>query len=258
MLLYEKDHSEGREYFFTASNINMKFPKHLHRSFELIYVSQGTLQLQIGQRWHTLTAGNAALILPGQVHAYASAGFSENHLCIFSEDFVPDFYRFIRTKTVEEPVFALEDARLIGRLCSKEDNRFSIKAMLYAVAGQFVNRCAISEPKAYTDTELLERTIIYVQEHFTEKITLNTLAQSLGYHYNYLSAYLNEHLGMHFCEFVNLYRIDYACELLQVEGMAVSDIAQKCGFETIRSFNRNFKLLQGCTPMEYRARRVAD
>ena len=258
MLFYENDHSKKREYMLMHRNTDMCFPNHLHRSFEFIFVHSGTLELSIGTKIYILQAGQAALIFPCQVHAYHTKEHSGSQLCIFSEDLVPDFCLLIRGKRVESPVFPLEPEEVSRLLDSCRASSFAMKATLYRIAHLFVSHCPLLPAEHADDPALLERIIDYVQAHFLEKLTLNDLAQTLGYHYNYLSGYISQHLGLHFCAFVNLYRADYACELLQQPELSISTVAQQCGFETIRSFNRNFLRFQGCTPQAYRSRTISQ
>ena len=58
---------------------------------------------------------------------------------------------------------------------------------------------------------------------------------------------------MDFASFVNKYRIQFACELLKNSDEDVTQIAMKCGFSTIRNFNRVFKNETGQTPKDYRS-----
>lgn len=58
---------------------------------------------------------------------------------------------------------------------------------------------------------------------------------------------------MDFASFVNKYRIQFACELLKNSDEDVTQIAMKCGFSTIRNFNRVFKNETGQMPKDYRS-----
>ena len=254
MLLYETDHSQKREYMVMHATTNLNFQNHLHRSFEFICVRSGALEIRIGAKKYPLLAGQAALIFPCQVHAYHTQAHSESQLCIFSEDLVPDFSRMIRGMRVESPVFPITLEESAQLLDGRKDTPFALKAALYRIVHLFITHCPLVPAERTDDPALLERIIDYVQTNFQQKLTLHDLAQALGYHYNYLSGYISQHLGLHFCAFVNLYRADYACELLQQPELSISAVAQQCGFETIRSFNRNFLRFQGCTPQVYRSR----
>jgi AraC-like DNA-binding protein len=59
-------------------------------------------------------------------------------------------------------------------------------------------------------------------------------------------------------EYLNMTRIDKACELLLREDVAMTDVAHRVGFQTASSFNRNFKRLTGSTPLQWKLRAVRE
>ena len=249
MYFYEQIHSNERNYLYCQSNTNFSFPLHLHRSFEFIYVQDGTMNIQIGNQNYSLQKNKAALIFPGQLHAGFTKDHSKSFLCIFSADYIYDFYNLIKGKTAKNPTFPFHSSTFIEQLTS-DNNSFVIKSILYNIAGQFINSCSLTDTED-EDFELLGNIINYIQKQFSEQISLKQLAKKLGYHYNYISSYINENIGTNFRTLVNMFRIDYACELLAKKEYTITEISQKCGFENVRSFNRSFKFSQNCTPSEY-------
>lgn len=85
-----------------------------------------------------------------------------------------------------------------------------------------------------------------------EQITLEQMARDLGYNYTYLSAYFNQRLHTGFQDFVNQYRVSHAAMLLQGSSIPVTQVAEQCGFGTIRSFNRVFLKALGMSPSAFR------
>ena len=249
MYFYEQTRSNEKNYLYCQSDMDFNFPLHLHRSFEFIYVQDGNMNIQIGNQNYLLQKNRAALIFPGQLHAYSTKEYSKSFLCIFSADYIYDFYNSIKGKTAENPTFPFDYSNCIEHLVNHK-NSFTVKSALYNIAGQFTNNCKLSDT-ADENLELLERIINYVQKHFNEQLSLKQLAKKLGYHYNYISSYINENIGTNFRTLVNMFRIDYACELLAKKEYTITEISQKCGFENVRSFNRSFKFSQNCTPSEY-------
>ena len=51
-------------------------------------------------------------------------------------------------------------------------------------------------------------------------------------------------------DYVNMIRIQMACELIRKTNRSMGDIAIKCGYDTISTFNRNFKKITGLTPYQ--------
>ncbi|WP_160719464.1 helix-turn-helix domain-containing protein [Bacillus sp. USDA818B3_A] len=251
MLLYEPHH------FDLISNfevINLNFPSHLHRCFELIYIVDGEMEIVIEQRSFYLHTGQYLLILPNEVHSIVTKSQSRAKICIFSPDYVPTYQRMIENRTLENPIFGLsmEAEILISKTLFKNDlNLLEQKASLYLLLSELMAQTILIKTEK-KDSELLHTLLTYIQEHFTEAITLNSIAVTLGYSYNYLSKYFNASVKTSFTDFLNGTRISYACNLLRTTEKSITEIAYLCGYENIRSFNRNFIKKTLCTPKEYR------
>lgn len=55
-------------------------------------------------------------------------------------------------------------------------------------------------------------------------------------------------------EYINLVRVQTACDLLKRTDEPITTIAGKCGFTTLSTFNRNFKQITGVSPSQWRKR----
>lgn len=250
MYFYEQNRSNDNNYLYFQFDKDFSFPLHLHKSFEFIFVENGDIEIQVGSKNFLLQKNKAALIFPGQLHAYSTKGHSEIFLCIFSADYIYDFYNLIKGKIADNPTFSFNPDNCINQLVNSNKNSFTVKSALYNIAGQFLNSCTLIS-SSDDDLELLEHIINYVQEYFNQQISLKDLSKKFGYHYNYISSYINKNIGTNFRTLVNMFRIDYACKLLTEGEQTITVISQKSGFENVRSFNRCFKQIQNCTPSEY-------
>ena len=63
---------------------------------------------------------------------------------------------------------------------------------------------------------------------------------------------MSRELRMGFSEYVNLLRVNRACDLLNDTDKKIADISEDAGFSTIRSFNRAFARHMNMTPIQYR------
>lgn len=86
------------------------------------------------------------------------------------------------------------------------------------------------------------------------ELSLQTLAKELKIPKHHLTQLLSLRLGENFYHYVNRFRIDYACKLINqsVVDLTLEELAYKSGFNSKTSFNRYFKKQLGCTPSEYR------
>jgi len=60
-----------------------------------------------------------------------------------------------------------------------------------------------------------------------------------------------EQTGVNYVRYLNITRVSQAAEQLSNGGKSITQIAMDCGFNSVRSFNRTFKEIMGCTPSDY-------
>lgn len=254
MLIYEAHHFDLISNYHT---LNLNFPSHLHRGFELLFLVDGELEVIVSQKSYHLKTGQFLLILPYEIHSFITELHSRAKICIFSPDYVPTFQKMIENSSLENPVFnlSLEANTLISRTLFKESlNLLEQKACLYLILSELMGQTSLIKGEKQ-DPELLHKLLTYIQDHFTESISLKSIASTLGYSYNYLSKYFNTHIHMSFVDFLNETRVNYACYLLIYTEKNMTEISYLCGYESIRSFNRNFVKIKLCTPKEYREKK---
>lgn len=98
----------------------------------------------------------------------------------------------------------------------------------------------------------VQQAILYINEHFTEKITLVELAKILAFSPNHLGYLFKLQMGITFTEYLNNIRMNYACSLLQSSDLLVKEIAFISGFHSAAYFTQSFKQKVHLTPKEYR------
>ena len=104
--------------------------------------------------------------------------------------------------------------------------------------------------------DLLSRIVALMEEgrlYLRKDLRLSDVAAELGTNATYVSACLNGQLGRSFSDFVASFRVEHAKRLLQEHpDMPLDQVADESGFLSERSFFRNFKLITGKTPSEWR------
>ena len=78
------------------------------------------------------------------------------------------------------------------------------------------------------------------------------MCNDLGYSYNYISSIFKKNFGMNFSAYANQIRTEEAVQLLKHSDKTSAEIANECGFSTIRNFNISFKKQFGISPKEYK------
>ena len=92
----------------------------------------------------------------------------------------------------------------------------------------------------------------YLEEHYKEDISLQDVADVLGYSDVYFCKLFKQSFGKSFIVYLNEMRIAKAKEALANPFVNIKDVASEAGYREQNYFARVFKRMTGQTPTEYR------
>lgn len=99
-------------------------------------------------------------------------------------------------------------------------------------------------------TSRLEDILIREQLYLDPDLTLLHVARKLGIPSKQLSASVNRHSKRNISRFINQFRIEHACTLLE-SGENITNAMFESGFNTKSNFNREFLRVTGKTPSKW-------
>lgn len=243
-------------------------PYHWHDEYEFIVVQRGNCVCRINGVHHALAAGQALLLRPGELHTF----FDPTHTCkafavvfhsylitgtdctgffdrntVFLRHYTPDCPSKRQIITLLRDIHTLFHRELPAKalhLKAKITQIFSIllSAELFTAAPTAPN-------PGFTKLEPL---LQYVEQHYTEKITLQALATRCCCSISTVSHLFCENTGQTPIEYIRNYRVHRATELLQTTDTSVLDIALAVGFNHVGHFINTFRHQTGQTPLQYR------
>ena len=251
---------------------NIGFLAHWHKEIELIYVRSGSCRLNITDHTFVAGAGDLAVCESGVIH------YSDSHGLDNSLDFII-FDTSILGPLFQNPGFTyplvsraeLEACGLSGRLEDLIDTvsreltekspfyqeivSSSIQAF-WALLKRHHPRAEMGElPDDRRARTLLglQELLSYLDAHYADNISLEYAAARMNFSPSHFSKTFKKLMGTNFVTYLNMVRVERAAYELRHTEKKFTDVALSCGFNNIRTFNRVFKDITGCTPSEFLA-----
>ncbi|EUJ32885.1 AraC family transcriptional regulator [Listeria cornellensis] len=252
---------------------------HWHKEIELIYVIEGRLNLGVNDVPIQMAEGEIYVINGGDVHYFLASPNSERIVLQFDLNV---FQEFSLTEDEGKRLRDLflhvspssadwnpEVARLVAGLLQvihressqrKAGYRYIVKAKLYemlAVLERDVPRLVRDSAedatsKSQETLEKLQQIFAYVEDHYQETITLQQVADHVGFSSYYFTKLFKRNMGITFMTFVNDYRLSKAKWILLNEETPVTEVAELAGFSSVKTFHHAFKRAMGVSPLKYR------
>lgn len=91
----------------------------------------------------------------------------------------------------------------------------------------------------------------YINQHVTERLSLNDVAAVFGISPNYLSRVFSKNSESGFSEYINICKINEAKRLLAGGTLKIYEVADMLGFESSFYFSKVFKKVDGISPSDY-------
>lgn len=250
-MFYQLSHIAASDYFKKEYGENFCYPPHLHQCFEIIIVLSGEMSVTIDTTVYTLKQNDSVLIFPNQIHSLKSE-ISEHMLCIFSPKIIQAFTTKNTSKVPANSKFKLkpETVELIKNLENTSDKLLT-KGVLYIMSAEFDENREYKTLES-TEHDLISKIFQFIEQNYSDDCTLEDLEKETGYCYSYLSRCFKKAVGISYSNFVNIYRLNKACYLLENTNKSIIECATDSGFASIRNFNRKFKEQFSITPTEYK------
>ena len=99
----------------------------------------------------------------------------------------------------------------------------------------------------------VQEAIAYIKNYYSQKITVEDIANHLALNRSYLYTIFKNSLGISPKEFLTEFRISRGKEQLEpLPDLSVEEIAVSCGYRNSLAFGKVFKQKMGMTPTKYR------
>ena len=258
---------------------------HNHPYFELMYSSKGNFRLEIlkaaenaAKEIETVTVHQGELIFLDS-YLFHRLQIDENDVVIYNVELLPQLYE--QNKSLEiNTLFAISYAALIERTklktlatapngfvivpnLSKIDDSF--RELIYLMMNtnlRVEDLCCqrahilllfmeISKSLALygqNSVHYIKKIQLYIKHHLNQKISLDEIAQEIGYHKSYIAAQFKKYTGKTIIQTVNEMRVSKSLRMLRDTGLPVAEIAKQVGFPSYTQMVHEFNKTVGMSP----------
>lgn len=100
--------------------------------------------------------------------------------------------------------------------------------------------------------EIINSIHTYISAHYSDEITLSSIAQVVHLSPYYISKLFKKTTGENFIDYLTSVRMERAMELLTSPEVRIYDVAEQVGYKSTKHFSQVFRNYTGKTPSEYR------
>ena len=115
----------------------------------------------------------------------------------------------------------------------------------------------MERPHSAKEGERMNAVFQYLIDNFSKTVSLDDIAAQAHLTPNAFCRFFKARTKKTFSQYLLEMRISHACKLLADTEKSIGNICLECGFNNSSHFNRHFKQLNGCTPLEYRKKQLS-
>lgn len=245
------------------------YPYHRHDGYEIFLFLEGNVQLYLEENCYELKPGDLTIMSPVNMHriytkdkeAYERITInlrkevieqiSTQHTDLFSCFSICDkssIAPISLNTTDREKIVALADHLSATMEANEYGADIQVRNALSEIL-LLVNKCFLAgaEQKQSIMPELVRDTMLYIQDHINEPLSLEQLSIVMYHNGAYLSRLFKKHTGLSLHAYILDRRIEHAKQQLR-KGCSVSETCLTSGFSDYSNFIRNFTAKVGSSP----------
>lgn len=248
--------------FISAKARNIRSIPHYHREIEVVRCNFGKIKITAFNRNFELKAGDIIFFMPYEIHSIISDVNAEAVVMkIYTRYKNIPFASFVPKEAVigEKHRAYKEMNRIIDRIKlenteRKEGCEIASVALVNELLLCLVRNTDYEKLSKTEENSKLKKIAIlknlseYLEENYTNTVTLESAARSCNMSKFYFSRSFKEMTGMSFTDYLAAHRIEKAVYLMETTDFSNLEIAFSVGFNNYQSYLRAFKKIYGEAP----------
>ncbi|RXZ81188.1 AraC family transcriptional regulator [Paenibacillaceae bacterium] len=266
--------------FQNIRNVDATITWHYHPELEMLLVKEGRLDVDIGDDYYSLNAGDVAIIGSSQLHRDRSFGNPLRYTVLqfdldqfFDHSTIPYMRYFAEAKHPlsranyifqENPEVKRHIAETIEQIHLEAFNKTTgyelavsmlIKKILLLLLRNDPRK-VLAERDNF-DRIRLKPVLDYVEERLTDRIQVDEVCSLANMSYYYFVKFFKKSVGLSFTEYVNYRKIKWAERILLTKDLSISEVGEQIGMPNMAHFYKMFKKYNNCSPKEFQKRMLS-
>lgn len=247
---YESERDNDDKIYFCFAE-NTKAIWHYHHSLEIVAVLDGMFEIIVSHNVYKAKKGDIFFIPPFCHHSISPIS-SQSVTIIIPPNLLGDYYSIFQKShcdfLLSDTDFNQKEIFPVILQTKKFNNPLTQRGMFNMILGIIAEHYPSSR-EMQPQTDFIAQAVGYLQNNYTEKISLTEISKHLGYSKYYFSKLFNAYMKCSFESYLASIRLTKFIEQLKPD-TNITKLAYDCGFESISSFYRNFKDTLGTTPRQ--------
>lgn len=240
-------------------DVDFDYPLHWHSYFELEIILRGSGKYIINDEEYDIATNNVFILSTTDSHYIEVTETTKLINISFDEELLDEKSLLFLVSSQIQKAYSLsrDEYELLIKATELLQHEYNTNGHYQRQFLQYILNCIfIKNQNRITNNICDERyrsinkAIVYMQMHFKETITLQTIADEAGYNPTYFSELFKKITGENYITFLNKLRVNYARALL-ANGFSVSQACFLSGYSSLSNFGVIFKKNCQMSPYEY-------
>lgn len=236
---------------------------HYHNTYELYYLVRGGREYFIGDEFYRVKDGDIVFIPPMLLHRTAGKG-ALRFLISFSDALFSHFFtaEARAALSLDRPLVLRPDnavreelerdlSDMLTAYGEAPDAEAVLAGYLYRILFTIFRAKNNYVGEAHADARIVQ-IVRFINEHYSSIKDIDEIAERFFISKFHLCRLFNKSLGLSLVTYLNMIKIQAACELMRSERLNLTEIATRCGFNSSSYFCKVFKNEKGLSPTDYR------
>lgn len=240
---------------------------HWHEQIEILYYKDSRAVVTYNLDEHKAEPYDIVFVNGNELHMATSPQNPATYYCFqlrgdFFSNFIGEKYVVFQNVIKDKECGNLLDKVVKCYFSGGFDKEIKAKKYMYEfldiLSQKYVKNQVPQEEykKQFKVYDKFNEIIIYLNEHYDERLNVEALADRFFMSKSYFAAFFRQKAGMSVMKYINNLRIKHAKAYLDRDSMSVSQVAAAVGFDDFNYFSRKFKQLTGITPSGYQKNKM--